>query len=179
MKKIKRHKAFTLIELMVTSFATGMLILVIMTAMGNVLDTKKDINDNFNARYNILGISNTFQEEINKATVVYFSADRIVIGMNSSTYGIASGEMIVSEYEIKDDYILYNGIPLVPIEKGSAQFVRRYISEDQSIELEFKVRNVQNYESVVTQEEPVTISARLQFGQVKSITDYVEVTDDI
>ena len=179
MKNKRKRKAFTLIEVMLTTFMTGMLLLVIVTAMSNIFDTKKDVNENFNAKYNILGISNTFQEEINKATVVYFSQDRVVIGMNSSTYGIGGGATIISDYEIIEDYIYYNGLPLVPIEEGSAKFVKRYISDDMHIEMEFKVRKTNNYSEVTTTEDPISITARLQFGQVKSINDYVEVTDEM
>lgn len=176
--KIKR-KAFTLVEVLLTTMMTGILLLVVVTALSNVFDTKQDVNLNFNAKYNILGISNTFQEEINKATVVYFSQDRVVIGMNSSTYGITGGATIISDYEIKEDYIYYNGLPLVPIEEGSAKFTRRYISDDMHIEMEFKVRNTNNYSDITTTDDPIRITARLQFGQVKSINDYVEVDDEM
>lgn len=182
MKNVRRRrkrKAFTLIELMLTSFMTGMLILVVVTAMGSVFDTKKDISDNFNARYNILNISNTFQEEINKATIVYFSSTRVVVSINSSTYGIDSGDAIISEYKIADDYIHYNGIPIIPVEKNSAEFKKELKGTDTYLVMSFKPRVVQNQSNLTTNEDIINLSAMLKFGQIKSITDYVEVNNEM
>ena len=47
------------------------------------------------------------------------------------------------------------------------------------IEMEFKVRNTNNYSDITTTDDPIRITARLQFGQVKSINDYVEVDDEM